>query len=870
VGRAGELGRLRELVVDADCPGVVVAAPAGMGKTRLALEGLAVAERAGLATARVVATRAAATLPFGALAPLLAPHRPAEPGRAGDRAELLRRSAAALAERAGERRLVLLVDDAHNLDDLSATVIHQLALTNAVFVLATVRAGEPAPDPVVGLWKDGLVERIELGGLAAEAVEELLGVVLAGPVDRAAATVLAVRCQGNVLFLRELVVGALADRSLRDDGGIWRLVGPLSPSDRLVELVEARLGRLETAEHALLELVSFGEPLGPAELTALSDVSMAEHLERQGLLASVVDRRRLQIRLAHPLYGDVVRARIPAVRVREIARRLAEAVEATGARRREDILRVATWRLSGGGARPGTMLAAATIARWRYDFPLAERLAREAIDAGAGFDARLLAARLASLQGRGAQAEAELGQLATQATDDAKLGALTLARLDNATFDIADIADVWRAAEEAEAAITDPGWQNEIAARRSWMLLLTEGPRAAANLAEPLLWRTTGRAFVWTCMAAAESLRRLGRIDASLDAADRGYQASLALVEPLDWYSWNFLWYRCLSLANAGHFKQADALAASQYGQALTDRSPEAQGYFAWYVTYTVGEHGHVRTAAQHGREAVALFRQLNRPMLVRAGLLHLALALALAGSASDAASALAQHDSYGRADPAWSVDLLQARAWTAAAGGDLPEAARLLDQAATLGEKTGQLVSAAAAAHGLARLGHPKQAASRLGPLTEQIDGDLVAARLAHTESLARRDPAGLGDASEAFETMGADLLAAEAAADAAVAWRQAADPRRSLAAEHRAATLGQRCQGAATPALQAIGARARLTPAEREAALLAAAGHSNREIADQLYLSVRTVESRLQHVYEKLGISGRAQLQQNLSIND
>ncbi|MGH9005013.1 MAG: LuxR family transcriptional regulator, partial [Acidimicrobiia bacterium] len=142
-------------------------------------------------------------------------------------------------------------------------------------------------------------------------------------------------------------------------------------------------------------MVSFGEPLGPAELTALADPNLAEILERKALLMCRSDGRRLAIRLAHPIYGDVLRARIPALRCRSIARSLAEATEATRPQRREDTLRVAAWRLDGGGARPELMLAAATTARWHGDFPLAERLARAAIDAGAGFEAALLAAQLA-------------------------------------------------------------------------------------------------------------------------------------------------------------------------------------------------------------------------------------------------------------------------------------------------------------------------------------------------------------------------------------------------------------------------------------------------------------------------------------------
>jgi DNA-binding CsgD family transcriptional regulator len=63
-------------------------------------------------------------------------------------------------------------------------------------------------------------------------------------------------------------------------------------------------------------------------------------------------------------------------------------------------------------------------------------------------------------------------------------------------------------------------------------------------------------------------------------------------------------------------------------------------------------------------------------------------------------------------------------------------------------------------------------------------------------------------------------------------------------------------------TPALQAVGSRVLLTKTGREVALLAAAGRSNKEIAESLFLSRKTVENYLHRAYEKLGVSGRAEL--------
>lgn len=860
VGRTGELRLLSGLLADPQSKGLVLAGPAGVGKTRLAAECLRQAAKMGLPTAEVCASRAAAGLPFGAVAPLLpAGGWPEAEGGGLDRADLLRRFAAALSERAADGRLVLLVDDAHLLDDASATLIYQVASSGTALLLVTVRTGERAPDPVLALWKDGLLGRLELDGLDGQAVQELLSDALGSRVDPGTVVRIAARCRGNVLFLRELVIGALQAGSLARDGGLWRLVGPLAPSGRLVELVEARLGGLGDVERGLLEAVALGEPLATAELTALADVTAAESLERAGLLASKMDGRRLEFRLAHPLHGEVLRQQMSALRRRSISRALADVVEAAGIRRAGDELRLATWRLDAGGAGPELLLSAAATARRRYDFPLAERLVRAALQHGAGLPAAVLAAQLASLSGRVDEAEADLAALGDRTTEDPDRGLIAVARLDNLRL-AGRFEEALALAAASAPAIGDQHWRDEIAARRASLLLDTEGPVVAADAAASVCSTATGGALGWACLVSALALVRTGQLDAAAEAATRGLNASRGTPQ---WPEGVLILARCDALAQSGRLKDAEPLAVAEHRQAVDGGVVDAQAYAAWQLAKVYLGQGRVDAAAHHGREAAALLRHLGRRLLLRDCLVPIAMAEALRGEPGAAAEVLRELDDLGLPISRWTgADLLAARGWASVAEGDIGGARRLLDEAVALAGQIGDRIGESAALHDLARIGFAREAAARLEALARDIDGDLVKTRSAHASALAANDVVALEAASDSFESLGALLLAAEAAADAAAAWQRQGDGRRATALQRKSAGLADRCEGAVTPALRGLESRGLLTPAERQVALLATAGRSNREIAAALFLSLRTVENRLHRIYEKLGISGRAEL--------
>jgi DNA-binding CsgD family transcriptional regulator len=103
--------------------------------------------------------------------------------------------------------------------------------------------------------------------------------------------------------------------------------------------------------------------------------------------------------------------------------------------------------------------------------------------------------------------------------------------------------------------------------------------------------------------------------------------------------------------------------------------------------------------------------------------------------------------------------------------------------------------------------------------------------------------------------------------------------DAQRVLEESHAAANrIGAvRIAERAAEELAAVGVRPRrepatglaaLTPSERRVAELAAAGKTNREIAESLFVTQKTVETHLGHVYDKLDVRSRRKLPRSLEV--
>jgi DNA-binding CsgD family transcriptional regulator len=863
VGRQAELEALSAALADTPAGGVVLAGEAGIGKTRLAREALARAEAAGWEVEWLAATQAAASIPFGVVSHLL----PTAERLGDDRLDTLRRAAELFAERSRGHPLLLGVDDAHLLDDASAALVHQLAIRGLAVVVATVRTGEPAPDPVIALWKDGLARRLDLSALPPSATAELLERALGGPVDGVTRKEVWRITGGNPLYLRELVLGGLESGALRQVDKVWRWRGKLAGATRLVELVRARLGTLDEAARVAVELVAWGEPLGVGVLERLVGKDAVQAAEDSGLLVVERSGRRALARLAHPLYGEALRAVLTLSRARAVAERLAAAFGAGALRRRDDLLRVGAWQLEAGVAtNPDLLLQAARQAVARFDHELTERLARAAVDAGGGPTAVRVLAETLEWQGRHAEAVAVMdGEPPAQGAERARWASI---RAGNLYWGLERTAEAEQVLQQA--AVAEEGGEEAIA-MLAWILLFDGRLPDAVAVAGRVLDQpeAPAQALVWAATAAVPALGSLGRLGEALAVADQGLAVARVHRQDLPWGETQLNLVRCQVLLGAGRLAEASAIAEAGYQAAVADRSSERTGAWAGFRGLVAKAEGRIATAEAWLREAVALLDEQDPYRFMRWCLAELASVAALAGDQEAAGGWLNRAEARaGEANRYFDPWVELDKAWVAAAAGELTRAIDLAAQAADMARASRQFTLEAAALYDVARLGAPAGVRQRLEELAGRLEGRLAALLASSAVALAADDGAALDRVGAAFQDLGAFLLAAEAKAAAARGHRAAGRDASANASQEGAVALAAACQGARTPGLGPAMPVSVLTIREREVAMLAAAHTSSREIATRLHLSVRTVDNHLGRIYAKLGVSSRAQLATLLEV--
>jgi DNA-binding CsgD family transcriptional regulator len=853
-GRDSELGIIRRALSGAgNYSGVVVAGAAGVGKTWLAREVLRRAEASGERTTWIVGTESAHALPLGAFIGSL--------GEAmSDPLTNVRRVINSFVAQQRRGRVVVGVDDAHLLDGLSALVVHELAQSGGARLVVTMRTGSEEPDAVTALWKDGLLARLDLEPLSAAATREVIESTLGGPADARSAARFRKLTGGNALFLRQLLADQVAGGRMRKLAGVWMWDGDVAVSASLSDTVGRQMGRLGPRMAMVVDTLSQCEPLAVdvlCDLVRRRDLAAAE---RMGLVSVERTGGGLMVRLAHPLFGELRRAGAGEMYLSAIRGRLATRLAKDGDADMQATVRRALLTLESDlDPDPELYLESARHAMTLLDLDLADQFATAATQAGAPGAAGVRAMNLVLL-GRGEPAEAALRDMADGDLPDGHHWATV--RAHNL---------IWNLSKPQDAAVILEG--------------LAAGPETPAQVAERLAVQACLDAVSARCELAAEKARAaldfpalpgfhamtashalimamgaLGQVDELAGVAEQALRRATTSFQASHMRFWFGAVYgrACRLTGRIDEFVST----AKQLADSARDIPGLAYANLALLLGNAELVRGAVAEAARLVHEAVAGAEiHAIRTGLRPASYFALAEAHAKLGQPTEANDAVAAARSCVPPDFLFMHTALSlATGWAMAASGRLGEAVASVQQAARVARDRGQPTHELACIQAAAQWGDASQAA-RARELAEALSLPLADAVALHAEALLAGDGEGLLAAAAAYRTIGDRAAAADAAAQASVAFDESQQHRRGLYAAALARELADECGGLRTPALRTpMGLK--LSGRQRHVVELVVAGLSNREIAEKLVMSVRTVEGHVYRACQRVGAQSREEL--------
>ncbi len=920
IGRARELGQVGEFLDGLnDGPAcLVLTGPPGIGKTTVWKAAVDEARRLGMTVLETRPTETDAGFSFAALADLFdgveanvleavpEPQRDALDvalRRATPKGAAIDAFAVSLAVRAVLHLLsrsaptIVAVDDLEWVDTSSTQALDfafRRLPEEPVGLLATA-SRQPLS---AGRLPEGFAEErarwVELEGLGADDLAEVLHSRLDTVLGRSAVLRLQHACDGNPMHALELARALARTDALPEPGG------PIPVPDDLTTLLRARLEHLPAEVRQALEV---------AALASDPSVGLIERMEGAGEgldarlavaeEAGIVLVRSGGIRFTHPLLAHVLAADLPASEARLIHARLADL-----ANEPEDRARHRALASTGPDEEVALDLeAAAADVRARGGSATAADLAEQAATStppGRPEDVRrrIIAAAEYHLDAGDPRRSRLLLEGLLADLPPGVIRAVVLQRLGWARYH----EDSWVAAaplfEQARGqAVEDASVEASIALDSALASLLTGDVGAAAALAEDVLGQAQAlgdRALMAEASAVAGSIEFLSGRGAAESMLERGVELetwsrprptlknpSVALGIVLKW---------------SDDYDRARELLGRAYAKLKETGNERSMPFLlfhlaeleCWIGEWTTAlEHAGlgIRIAGATGQESGSAFcRYANALVLAHRGSLELAV--------SEVERALAEADRSG-AVPAVSL-LRSVLGFIAVSQGDFEGAWAHLGPLAE-GVLAGGIAEpgvlrflgdAVEAQIATGRVAEAEELVHALEARSEELDrpwGRAVAARYRGLLAAAAGDEPGAVRAFEAAEEHHRRLAnpfeAARTQLSAGAALRRF---RRRRAARDAI--------GAALEAFEALGAsiwaeRARselsriggrvaastaLTPTEERIATLVASGEKNREIADVLFLSIKTVEWNLSQIYRKLGVRSRSELTRWIAANE
>ena len=854
-GRDSELVQIRRaLGGGGNYSGVVLVGAAGVGKTRLAREVLARATAAGDRTNWIVGTESARPLPLGAFTASIS-------GAMSDLLPDVRRVVDSFVAQQRKGRVLLGVDDAHLLDGLSAHVVHQLAQARGVRLVVTMRTGGNEPDAVTALWKDGLLARLDLEPLSVHAVRSIIEDCLGGPVDARSARRFWNLTGGNALFLRQLLKDQVAAGRIRQVAGVWMWDEGVAVSQNLGDMVGRELGGLTPDLVLVLDILSQCEPLSVDVLCDLARPRDVEVVEQMHLVTIERMAGALSARLAHPLFGELRRATAGEMYLSRIRGRLARRLAKDADRDMHATVRRAFLTLESDlPPDPALFVDAARFAMTLLDLDLADRFATAAAESGVA-EAAAIQAMNTVLLGRGERADALLREMSTKGRADSHRWATV--RAANLTWMLGRPGEAAAILDGLAAGEEQPAEQADRIAVDACIDAVSGRCESAAHKARSALESGT-LPDLHTMMASIALVMALGALGEDDDLNAVAGRA-LAMATTSFQASHMRFWFGSVYARACRLTGRIDECVKS--AQQLAESSREIPGLAYANLAFLMGNadliRGELPSAVKLLHEALAGVEKHGVTTGLRpATCFALAEAHAKLGQPDGATAALTEARQSVPADYVFmQTGLSLATGWTLAAGGSLAEAVAVVQEAATDARKRGQPTHELACLQASFQWGDAS-GATRARGIAEALSLPLADAVAQHGEALSAGDGDGLLAASARYREIGDRATAADAAAQAAVALTAAQSGKRGRYAAALAQQLAEECGGLSTPAMRSPAVPVRLTGRQREIAELVAAGLSNREIADRLMTSVRTVEGHLYRACQRVGAQSRSDL--------
>lgn len=853
IGRSEYLEAVERVLNDQEMSGVLIYGPAGIGKSRLARAALAIAESHEFTTHLAIGTASSTNLPAGAFAAWV-------PQTITDNLHIARGVIDQLTRAKSTTPVVICVDDVHLLDDLSTFILQQIIHRRAAKVVLTVRTGDYIPVATQQFATHEFIERIELPPLTEQQTTELLKATLTPAVDPRVVDELWRLTEGNTLYLRTIVERETSEQRLVEQKGTWTWRGPPVIPPTLVDMIETRMGALSPSVSDVVDALAVGEPMALSSLIRITDPSAVEAADRRGLLMLDADDDAVDVRLAHPLYGEIRRSRAPRTTLRRLRSRVAAELAKLDENPRIVMRRAALLIDSDEEPDADLLLSAAQCAVQCADLPLAERLAGDAIKAGAGAEAAFLRAHVLSIVSRADEAFAVLGDISADDISEADRARAAFLRSHITLFTGRDPVRAKALIDEASAT-TPAHVRGCIDAFLALYWSVRGKPEDSIALAPTFdLEELPPVIGAGTAMALSVAYGSAGRTADALAAAATGYAIA---GRSFDAAQMRFVVAdgHIGALLLAGRLAEAADLAESMHGEAA-DTPGTAR-------LFSAGQLGMTHLAAGRLTDACDILTPVVEAFTAGGDTtgfgyrfcIALTTALAIRGQDAEAAD---MHATMRRLrHPTWrylEYEYAIADAWVTASRGAVSVAITTLTAAANTAQADGQTAAAALCLQATAQLGSGA-ASDRLTRLAPATEGPRAHAAARFATGLHLHDGDLVALASDDFANFGDVIAAADAAAQAVPLFRAQGLRGRANIWAARAQTLAARC-AAETPAIRAAKSSLPISDREREIVTLIARGMSSKDVADQLVLSVRTVEGHLYRAMQKTGATTRAEL--------